>query len=158
MDHENLLKLLIDKIRDQRYLFLIALVLLVGSLSIFAKETGIGVLVLIAGFLLVGMENFFGRRGLRMAIALRFPASHDPSTVKLVKCTYSFADPRRPEEKKSGEILPYPGGGGWLCPLPLRMKSSDAIDLTFKDDTGQDWVVRRFVPELEWPIVEVHPR
>ena len=158
MDQENLLKLVINKIRDQRYLFLIALVLLVGSLSIFAHETGLGVLVLVAGFLLVGTENILGGRGLRLAIALKFPSSYDPSTLNLVKCTYSFADPRCPEEKKSGEILPYPGGGGWLCPLPLRMKSSDTIDLTFTDDTGQDWVVRRFVPELGWPVVEVQPR
>lgn len=158
MNQESLLRLVISRIRDQRYLFLIALVLLVGSLSIFAKKTGLGVLVLVAGFLLVGIENILGGRGSRLAIVLKFPSSHDPSNLNLVKCSYSFADPRRPGEKKRGEILPYPGGGGWLCPLPRRMKASDAIDLTFRDDTGQDWVARRFVPELRWPVVEVQPK
>jgi hypothetical protein len=158
MNQDNLLELVINKIRDQRYLFLIALVLLVGSLSIFANKTGLGVLVLVAGFLLVATENLLVGRGSRLSVALKFPSSHDPSTMNLVKCIYSFADPRDPGEKKTGEVLPYRAGGGWLCPLPLHMKPSDIIDLTFSDNTGQEWVVRRFVPELSWPILEVQPK
>ena len=129
---------------------------LIGMLSIFAL-----VVAVVAIFAYFKPEVLWASQlaeGLQMSIALGFPQSYDSSTLNLLKCTFSVADPRRPEEKKNGEVLPYPAGTGWVCPLPPHKKSRDTIDLTFTDDTGQEWVAKRFVPDLHWPLVDVQPK
>lgn len=129
---------------------------LIGMLSLFA------LLIIVVGILTYWKpQALLGSRfaeGLQMSIAFGFPDMYDPSDLNFKECTYSFANPRRPEEKKTGVVLPYPAGAGWVCPLPPQMKPGYTIDLAFTDDSGKEWVAKRFVPELHWPLVNVQPK
>jgi len=150
------LKNVIGRIKEQRYLFLLALVLIVGTFSAYNQQSMLGIAVLVLGFILVIVEMRGKKPSHGFSVALIFPAAQNVSTIDLVKGECIVRDPRHPDKPKPGSVLPHQGGGGWMCPLPTHlMEPGDAVDLTFTDKSGQKWAAKRFVPDNSWPTIEV---
>ncbi len=160
MDNQNLISQVVSRIKDPRYLFLIALIILVGGLSFFGANPNVAWGVFAGGFvtvLLFTILDFMSssRAALRMSVALSFPQNIDATSLNLTLCEYLIQDPRNPSRKVKGEVRPYPAGVGWLCPVPDKAKPRDLIEMWVIDDTGKRWPARAFVPENLWPKVDV---
>ena len=160
MNEQSLLAEIVSRIRDARYLFLLALIIVVGGLSLFSANPSLTWGVLAGGFGLVVLLTILDyrksvREALRMSVALTFPPDVDPATLNLVKCEYVVQDTRNPEQKRKGLVVPYPAVNGWLCPVPDTAAPGDRVEMWVIDDTGKRWPVRAFVPENLWASVEV---
>lgn len=162
MNIQTLLTQVLSRLREPRYLFPIAIILLVGGLSIFNENPVMAIGVLIGGFVLVIFftvtDLLIGRSSAtKMAIALTFPQGVDPTTLTLINCEYWIQDPRNPGDPVKGKVLPYTAGTGWVCPIPEQAAPHDRIELWVIDDTDTRWQVKPFVTESLWPRIEVHP-
>lgn len=162
MNIQTLLTQVLSRLREPRYIFPIAIILLVGGLSIFTENPEMAVGVLIGGFALViffTVTDLLTMRSskVRMAIALAFPQGIDPTTVTLTNCEYWIQDPQNPGDPVKGQVLPYTAGTGWVCPIPEKAAPNHRIELYVIDDTNARWKVKPFVTETLWPSVEVNP-
>jgi len=156
MDNKGPLENVLSRIKEQRYLFLIALVLIVGTFSVYNKQVILSMGVLGAGFVLVIVELTGQKRSHSFTVALKFPGAQIASTIDLVSGECIITNPRRPESSKPGAVLPHKDGWGWMCPLPTHlMEPGDAVDLKLTDKSGKTWVAKRFVPDNSWPTIEL---
>jgi hypothetical protein len=167
MDEKNLLAQIIARLRDQRWLFLlgvlIVLVILASLKVVSGRDATIffgisGVLVLVdRAFAFV--EGRSGKRGgtgggLPMSVVLAFEGTPDATAVRLVSGVCTMENTRRPGKKVTRRVVPYPAGSGWLCTIPLDAHPHDRIDFTMTDSDGGRWGMI-LVPDALWPIVNV---
>jgi hypothetical protein len=160
MDNSNLISQVVSQIRDQRFLFFIAVIILVGGISFFGANPNIAWGVFVGGFVLIVIFTILdfitnSRAALRMSVALAFPQNVDATSLNLTLCEYRIQDPRNPTREVEGQVRPYPAGVGWLCPVPDRANPQDLIEMWLIDDTGKRWPAKAFVPENLWPKVDI---
>lgn len=155
-------KEIIRKLGDQRYLFLLAVIIMVvGAFSVsgvFPLE--VALVVIVGAFLLVILFTVLdylsqGKDHFHTRIVFKFPQGVDPLNLHLRQCDYQVVDPRNPQSPKIGSLRPYRSGDGWVCPIPQDAKASDRIEFTIIDEANRQWVTEAFVPELQWPSVQV---
>jgi hypothetical protein len=110
---------IVKRLRDERCLFFLAVVVVIGTLSFFSANATLTWVVVLASLLLILLFSTFDylrdRRGAgRTAIALRFPDGVDQTSLSLQSCDFEVSDPRDPEAKRPGKVRPYQAGDGWL--------------------------------------------
>ena len=129
MDTGTVLGQIAAKIRDQRWLFLLGvLVVLVAlvSLTVVSARDGIVLFAISGGLVLVDRAFAFaegrsGKRGrsgggLHMSIVLAFEGISDATAIQLVSGVCTMENTRRPGRKVTRRVVPYPGGSGCYAP------------------------------------------
>jgi hypothetical protein len=168
MDTEKGLGQIVSTLRDQRFLFLIAVII---ALAILAPLNVISPLIVVvifgisAGLALVDrILESLGQRssrvrgqagGLIMSVAPDFEGVSEGAAVGLVRGVCTIQNPRNPGQRVIREVLPYPGPGalGWLCPIPLEAGPDDVVNMTLTDSDGRRWAMT-FVPGHLWSSVK----
>jgi len=171
MDTGKGLGQIVSRLRDQRFLFLVAVII---ALAVLAPLNVISPLVVTiifgisAGVVLVDriLESFGGRAdgvrgqasGLTMAVAPNFEGVAEGAAIRLVSGVCTIQNSRNPGQIIEREVLPYPGPGalGWLCPIPSEAGSDDVVNITLTDSDGRRWGMI-LVPGHLWPSVKADP-
>lgn len=167
MDTGKLLGQIVARLRDQRLLFLIAVIIAVGVLAPLGVISARGVIIIFgisAAVVLVDRSlEFFGQRPqgrnghtgtLNMSIALDFEGVAEGTSIRLVSGTCTIQNPRSPRRIVQRSVLPYPGGLSWLCPIPSEAGPDDVISFTLTDSQGSNWGLT-VVPRLLWPRIKI---
>jgi hypothetical protein len=167
MDTGKILGQIVAKIRDQRLLFLIAVIIAVTILArtktISAQDVIIIFSISAAVVLVDRSLEFLGRRpqgrnghagNLNMSIALDFEGVVEGTSIRLVSGTCTIQNPRSPRRIVQRSVLPYPGGLSWLCPIPSQAGPDDVISFTLTDSQGNNWGLT-VVPRLLWPRIKI---
>src|SRR6185503_4014904 len=152
----NVVGQIITRLEDPAYLFVIALVILIGGATIAGNPT-LGVMILMGGFALIVLLVLRDRASARaaMSVALRFPPDVEGHARTLTSCECVIEDPRHAGKVRRARVRPLRAGQGWICPLPLEARPSDVVELTITASDGALWRVQGFVLELNWPTVDV---
>lgn len=164
MNRLEVLKLLIRRIRDQRFLFYLASVIVAAGLA--GVDIWLTVGVLAGAFLLAVLDRIlaFYRPPQPMdealettsvlEIALTFRGPVEPSDLRFERCDCRIEDPRGCRGPRQHQVKPHLLGGGWLCPIPSGTKPEDVIEITLTDKDGRRWVVGPVACSHLWPKVE----
>jgi hypothetical protein len=164
MDTGKALGQIVGKIRDQRFLFALGSIVIVAglapfhllpSMAILASAVILVVLDRVLGFLGTPDRRTGGQaQGLAMSVALEFEGLSEGTAIRLVSGTCTIQDPRNPRRMLTRQVVPYPQGSGWLCPIPVEARPDDVVNFALTDGDGQRWGMM-VVPRLLWPMVKV---
>ena len=164
MNRLEVLKLLVRRIRDQRFLFYLAAVLVGAGLARVNPWLTVGVLA--GAFLLAALDRIltFYRppqpevKALEttsaLEVALTFPGEVDPSQLRFKQCDCRIEDPRGCRGPRQHQVKPHLLGGGWLCPIPSGTRPEDVIEITLTDKDERKWVIGPVACSHLWPRVE----
>jgi hypothetical protein len=162
----KLLEQVVSRLRDQRFLFLVAVIIalaVLAPLKMISTSTVIIIFGISAGVVLVDrVFEFLGRRsrGVRgdvgdvaMFIAPDFEGVSEGTSVQLnERAEYTIQDPRNPghPEVKEVLLLEGPGETGWLCPITSEAGPNDLVSFTFTAVDGRKWRLN-VVTNTLWP-------
>jgi hypothetical protein len=166
MDAGKVIGQIIARLRDQRFLFLVAVIIALAVLAPLDVISDLGVMivfgisaaVVLTDRLLEFLEARFrkvdiysGRLNLRVALEFEGITEDVPPRLERT-ATYTIQNPHNPEPGEVREVLLHegPGGIGWLCPLPSEAGPNDMISFTFTSVDGRQWNLT-VMPDLLWP-------
>lgn len=167
-DTGKVLGQIISRLRDQRFLFLIAVIVALAVLAPLKVVSSVSVIIIFgisAGVVLVDriLESFGPRSrragsqagGLAMSVAPDFEGVAEGAAIRLISGVCTIQNSRNPGQVIVREVLPYPGPGalGWLCPIPSEAGSDDVVNITLTDSGGGRWGMV-LVPGHLWPSVK----
>jgi len=166
MDTGKVLGQIATRIRDQRLLFLIAVIVAVTILGRTETISALGVIIIFgisASVVLVDrLLDFLGARSgrigrqggtLGMSVAIDFEGLLEGTSIRLSSGNCTIQNPRNPGRAVTRKVVPYPQGSGWLCPLPLEAGPDDVVNIILTDADGGKWGMI-LVPRLLWPTVK----
>ena len=132
---------IVRRIRDERLLWLIAILLIAVIAGL--RDWIIFIAVLVIGLLVVVLSLFFPQRG-SVPLAIMFK-DKDAVEVQLSKCEFELRDSQN-NLKKKGEIAFSLEVNSWVCYVPKETMPEDIIRLYLIDHNGGIWETGPFRP------------
>ena len=165
MDTGKVLGQIATRIRDQRLLFLIAVIVAVTILGRTETISALGVIIIFgvsAAVVVVdrALEFLGGRTSVARGGPGGFPVIVVPDLEGVPegefipmreRAEYTIQDPRNPGRPQVKEVLLHegPGGSGWLYPIPFEAGPNDLVSFVLTAADGRRWQLN-VVPSTLW--------
>ena len=167
MKDENTLGKIVSRIRNQRFLFFIAVVVVSAALapvSFWLPLAGFAFAFVLAvierGFDYMENRNRFSQNAelaSAFEVVVSFEGESDASQLRFTQCQCTIEDSQGKRPKKEQSLKPHLLGTAWLCPLPAELRPQDVIEISFLDNSGRKWMVGPIAYSHLWPSVKADP-